>query len=687
MNTIKIACSILMCLLSISSWAKKPIRVACIGNSITFGYKLDNPNTESYPAQLQQMLGDGYKIGNFGKSGATLLYNGHRPYVAQTEFQSALAFSPEIAVIHLGINDTDPRNWPNYKENFVRDYISLIDSFRLVNPSVKIFIAKLSPIKSTHSRFKSGTRDWHRDIQKAIEVIARVTEVALIDFHTPLYHYPMMLPDALHPNKEGAEKLAKTVYSAITGDYGGLRMSDIYGDKMVLPHGKEFTIRGQANANEKVSIQLDRKKWHTFANDRGKWETNIPVLNAGSRYTLKLSTSNKTLQYKDIIAGDIWLCSGQSNMAWMMKQIGNTEHLEQDEHIRLYNMKGRWSNKAQNWDTCIYDSMNNLCYFEHTEWTYSNNKSIPNFSAIGYHFAKQLKDSLSIPIGIICNAIGGSPTEAWVERSALEFHFPDILANWYANDYVQDWVRNNGYAKVNKHVRHPFEPTYLFESGIYCLEKFPIKGVLWYQGESNAHNVLAHNTLFSLLVSSWRSFFNQQHLPFYYVQLSSMNRPSWPEFRNSQRELLAKIPNIHMVVSSDVGDSTNVHPKKKKPVAERLVYSVLSHSYGYKHILPSGPLYKDVSFKDTVAFVSFDYADGLRSSDGAALRCFEVAEYAGLFFPAVATIVNNQVKVYSPQVKNPRYVRYAWQPFTRANLVNVLGLPASTFSTPLNSEL
>ena len=158
-----------------------------------------------------------------------------------------------------------------------------------------------------------------------------------------------------------------------------------------------------------------------------------------------------------------------------------------------------------------------------------------------------------------------------------------------------------------------------------------------------------------------------------------MDRPSWPWFRDSQRRLLKEIPYTGMAVSSDQGDSLDVHPKNKKPVGERLARQALNRTYGMKTVVPSGRLFRSAEFRKGAAYVSFDFADGMSSSDGKVLRTFEVAETEGLFYPAKAEIVGDRIKVYSDQVKHPRYVRYGWQPFTRANLVNAQGLPASTF--------
>ena len=548
------------------------IKVACIGNSITYGYGLPDRTTQSYPAQLQKMLGESYQVENFGKSGATLLNKGHRPYMQQDEYRRAIDFGGDIVVIHLGINDTDPRDWPDYRDSFVKDYIELIDSFRAANSKVRIMIARLTPIADRHPRFLSGTRDWHGEIQLAIENVARYTGVQLIDLHEPLYPYPFILTDAVHPDSEGAFIMAQTVYSAITGDYGGLKMSLLYTDNMVLQRDVPLTVQGIANAGDRVTVSIADRQMKTKAGLNGKWSVTLPPLKAGGPYTLKISTDETDLQYQNVLAGEVWLCSGQSNMEFMLKQASTARDdipRAADQQLRLYDMKARWRTNAVEWEASVLDSLNHLQYYKDTEWKNCTPATASDFSAIAYYFGKMLRDSLNVPVGLICNAIGGSPTEAWVDRASLEYQFPAILKDWTKNDFIQEWVRGRAALNIKKSAnsqqRHPYEPCYLYESGIRPLEQYPIRGVIWYQGESNAHNWEAHEKLFKLLVNSWRKNWNDACLPFYYVQLSSLNRPSWPWFRDSQRRMLNEISHIGMAVSSDHGDSLDVHPTCKKP--------------------------------------------------------------------------------------------------------------------------
>ena len=667
---------------------RKPIKVACVGNSITYGYGIENREQNSYPSVLQRLLGKGYKVENFGHSGATLLSKGHRPYIQQEEYKKALAFAGDIVVIHLGINDTDPRNWPNHRNDFVKDYLTLISSFKKANPKARIVIARMSPLSHRHPRFESGTRDWHAEIQQAIALVAQQTNAQLIDFHEPLYHFPQMLPDAVHPNAQGAAILAQVVYGAITGDYGGLQLPEIYSDNMVLQHGQSLPLHGIANAGTKITVTIGNQQLNTTADSNGKWQVTLAPLAGKETYTLQITAGKEKRIFKNVVAGEVWLCSGQSNMEFEMFQASTGERdipQAENPNIRLFDMEARWrTDNANAWELSALDSINQLQYYKPAQWEVCSPKTVRAFSAVAYYFGRRLQKELNMPIGLICNAVGGSPTEAWIDRRTLEYDFPRILNNWRENDFIMDWVRQRAGENIAKATdklqRHPYEPAYLFEAGILPLAQYPIKGVIWYQGESNAHNKEAHSKLFPLLVKSWRTEFGNSQLPFYYVQLSSINRPSWGWFRESQRRLMKVVPHSGMAVSYDYGHPTDVHPKNKQPIGERLAQWALGDTYG-KKVLPSGPLFRSATFNGKAATVAFDYAQGMHSADGKTLRGFELSNGNGIFYPATAEVVGEEVKVTSEEVSNPKAVRYGFSPVTDGNLVNEANLPASTFTS------
>ena len=676
------------------------IKVSCVGNSITYGMRLDNREEDCYPAQLQRMLGDRYEVGNFGKSGATLLRHGHRPYFEQEEFRQAMAFAGDIVVIHLGINDTDPRNWPHFRDEFVGDYLALIDSLRSVNPKARFLIARMTPIGSHHTRFISGTKTWHGQIQEAIETVADAAGAELIDFYEPLHRYPWLFPDAVHPTAEGASILAKTVYSGITGDYGGLRVSPMFSDHMVLPREKDFLIRGTADAHEKVKVTVDGDILEAEANNRGQWCVLVPHRPAKVGAELRIETAKSSLVYRDVAFGDIWLCSGQSNMEFEVRQSSDAAP-RPDAGLRLYDMKCNWRTDNIAWPASALDSVNHLQYFAPTRWMPASDAAIARFSAVGYAFGQMLRDSLQVPIGLICNAVGGSTTESWVDRETLETRYPAFLRDWLHNDLIMEWARgraeknlSNRPASVEGYgivpTRHPYEPCYNFEAGILPLDHYPITGIIWYQGESNAERVEVHEELFPLLVDSWRNYFSvipseakESVLPFYYVQLSSLNRTCWPIFRDSQRRLLASRPGLGMAVTSDLGDPADVHYRQKRPVGERLALQALEKHYGHA-VKADGPLAKEAAHVGQDVYVDFYPQDALRSADGGPIVGFEVQDAAdGLFHPVAAEVSGGLVRLDCAAIRAPKAVRYAWQPYTRANLVNATGLPASTFRLPV----
>ena len=669
--------------------AQEKIKVACIGNSVTYGMTHKNPAETSYPTQLQQILGEEYEVRNFGHSGATLLSKGHRPYINLPEYTAALEFAPDIAVIHLGLNDTDPRNWPNYRDEFYGDYMNIIEALREKNSKVEIYVCQMSPIFNWHRRFKSGTRDWYWQIQEVIKTIAENGNFELINLSRHLYNRPDLMPDALHPNEQGAEIIAKQVYSAITDDFGGLSLPAIYSDNMVVQQGQPFVVSGTADAGKEVSVRFGKQRIIKKAAEDGTWRVMFTPMEAdGESYKLTVECGKEKKEYKNLVIGEVWLCSGQSNMAFMVKE---SSHIEQslanvkNRDIRLYDMKPRVFTDNIEWDSASLVALNNHDYYRPTTWQLQNEQNAKDFSAIAYHFGAMLADSLGVPVGLICNAVGGAPAEAYIDRKTLEFHpvLVDILYNWKENDMIQDWCRGRAKKNIAKSTnnmqRHPYEPCFLYENGIMPIAGYPIKGAIWYQGESNAHNVELHEVIFPTLVESWRKTWDNPEMPFYFVQLSSINRPSWSHFRDSQRRLASEIPNCDYAVSSDKGDPWDVHPKEKAPVGERLARLALNQTYGMSHVAQHGPTPVRMFSFNGRTVIEFENATELKTSDNNVLRGLEIADKTGPFSEVDA---KTEVKFKGNRIiieREGHRVRYAWKPYTDANLVNEAGLPASTF--------
>lgn len=668
------------------------IKVACIGNSITYGYGLEDDEREAlcYPTRLQAMLGPDYEVGNFSRSGSTLLRKGHNPFVKLPEFTDALAMKPDIAVIHLGVNDTDPRNWPNYSDEFIADYSAIIDSLRAANPDVRVIVALLTPICASHHRFRTGTRDWRLLEQTAIEKIARAKHAELIDFDRPLRDRQNLMPDAIHPDAEGYALLARTVAQAITGNYGGLSLPPLYQSGMVLQRHRPLTITGRANAGDTVTVTLDGIPYTSIADNRGDWNVLTAPLATGG-YSMTVTDGHRTITLNDILAGELWIASGQSNMEFPLSatvDAGSYTSAPADPMLRFYNMSPVARTDDRAWPDSIIMAVDTLGYFRPAKWAHVSPDNAPGLSAVAYHFARQLRDSLDVPVGIISNAVGGAPCEAWIDVNTLEHAMPEILLNWRRNDYVQKWAQRRAGRNAPEPHRHPYEPSYLFSAGIRPLGRPDIAGVIWYQGESNAHNMELHEQLFPLFIDSWRREFRRPDLPICFVQLSGIDRPSWPAFRNSQRLMADKLPNVFMAVSSDRGDSLDVHPRDKRPIGQRLARQALHNIYGMTNVTPAGPrpLSAEATRNGSV-ILTFSNAEGLTTSDGSRPITFETADGSDVFHTAAAAILSDGriILAPNPAVPQPTTVRYAWQPFTRANVVNGDGLPLSTFQITIDN--
>lgn len=673
-----------------ASAQNEKLKVACIGNSVTYGYGLKSPEKESYPAVLQNLLGASYKVGNFGFSGSTLLKKGHKPYFKTDAFAKAMAFKADIAIVHLGLNDTDPRNWPEYRSDFEADYSWLLDTLKKQNPKVKLYVCRLTPIFSEHPRFKSGTRNWYWQIQELIPVIAKANQAQLIDLNTPLHNRPDLFADNLHPDQEGAAIIAQTVYQNLRGDFGGLKLPMIFSDHMVMQRNQPIPVYGSAIADEKVEVTFNRKTISTVAAKDGKWKVMLPAMAHGGPYTLSVQAKSKNIVLKDILMGDVWLCSGQSNMAFPLINSGTGRaeaQVSSNPLLRFlkFNPTAETNNEA--WDEATLDKINKLDFFSGS-WASYSATTAADFSAVGYYFGKEIAAAEKVPVGLIQVAVGGSTIESWIERLTLEQDpvLIDVLTQWRKSDFIQEWVR--GRADVNlKNAtkvkqRHPYEPAYNYESGIEQLSAFPIKGVIWYQGESNAQNPELYAHSFEVLVDSWRKKWGYQ-FPFYYVQLSGIDRPSWPYFRDVQRKLEKVVPNSYMTVSSDLGDSLNVHPIRKKEIGERLALQALSHTYK-RSVISNGPVPIDAKeFSNTIQ-VSFAPGAILSTKDKAKLIGFELITERGIHLAVPASIIKNTVQLIVPAGQKVKTVCYSWQPFSKANLVNETGLPASTFSMPIH---
>ncbi len=689
MNILPKILFIILSLLTFGDHLYAQKKVACIGDSVTKGYGIKD-STKSYPSQLQQLLGNDFLVKNFGHSGATLLRKGHNPYHKTKAYQEALAFQPDVIVIALGLNDTDPRNWPNYGQEFVGDYTRLIDDFKRINPEVEVYICSMTPIFSGHPRFLSGTREWFDNIQALIPDIAKANNASLIDNHLPLAARIDLFDDYLHPNARGAEILAKNVAVFLKPVNQPLSINETFGNHMVLQRGVRNTFSGKASAQEKIVVQFNKKKYTAIADTYGNWQVQLDAQASGGPYEIEVSSSNSKIILTDILVGDVYLASGQSNMALPLQGALGADSLLADvnlyKHIRVYKNKVLAETNNVAWDKNTLHQINELNYFSGS-WEKSTNASISNFSAIAYATAVELYKSQRVPIGIVDISVGGSNTESWIARKVLEQDnlLATYIQNWRSSDFIQDFCRDRAAKNLElsevKHQRHPYAPAYNYESGISKWTSTNLKGILWYQGESNTHNIELYAYLFPVLVKSWRDAFKQD-LPFYFVQLSSINRPSWPAFRDSQRLLANSLSNVYMAVSSDVGHPTDVHPKYKLIIGERLANLIRQHTYKEK-LNAESPQPVKYRKSEGKLIIDFNNCKSLTTKNNDIIQDLEYITNKGEIIAIDnAAIVQNTLTI--PLNSNLKSVRYGYAPYTEGNLFSESNVPVSTFNISID---
>lgn len=464
---------------------------------------------------------------------------------------------------------------------------------------------------------------------------------------------------------------------------------------MVLQRNMPIHVWGDAEPGEQVSVELHGTRGTAVADHVGRWSVYLPAEPAGGPFTLTVHSSN-TIQLEDILIGDLWVASGQSNMEMPLAGFpGNAVVRDADKEIAAANYPTIRLLRVEK-DTSDYplDDLNKAY-----GWSVCTPETARDFSAVAYFFARDVQKTQHVPIGLIDSTWGGSPAEAWTSLTALgaDASLMPVFAARAARmnrettaqrlDAVDRKLKAEGKPVTPGREWHPdpnsWKPAALFNAMIAPITPLPIRGVIWYQGETNSarDRVGLYHRLFSTMIEDWRAQWRQGNLPFLFAQISSFgNSPdeNWGQLRDAQRRTLS-LANTGMAVTLDHGDETNVHPAEKRAVGARLALLARSMVYGEK-VTPSGPLFR-LAYPDAGSMrVQFDHAEGLQASVGA-LKGFEIAGAEGNFVAASAKIDGDTVVVSSPSVAEPRYVRYAWPNFTDANLVNSAGLPASTFTS------
>ena len=478
---------------------------------------------------------------------------------------------------------------------------------------------------------------------------------------------------------------------------------------MVLQRDKPIIIWGWAAPGETVTVQLGTASQSTQANARGEWKITLPAMDAGGPYVLKISGSN-TVEYDDVMIGEVWLCSGQSNMEFGMGMVNNSAaEIAQANHpnIRLLLVQRAWDAQPHpdmdgTWKICTPQSV--------TEGGWNG------FSAVAYFFGRELNEKLNVPVGLIEADWGGTRIESWTppegfaavpalqdEYARVEAGDPGSAAHHEllgrTLDQYDAWLQQARSAMTSNTVVPPVpkypdelqgpqdvqQATALYNGMIHPLAPFTMRGAIWYQGEANESEGMKYFERMKALIGGWREVWGEGEFPFYFVQIAPFNYGDNPQnlarLWEAQATAADKILNTGIAVVNDVGNLKDIHPKDKQDVGHRLALLALARTYGQQGLVDSGPTFKSLQIEGDTIRVKFDNTgSGLASRDGQPLNDFEIIDADnGGFVKADARIDNDSVILSAPGVPHPVAMRFAWSGLDEPNLMNHEGLPAGAF--------
>lgn len=483
-----------------------------------------------------------------------------------------------------------------------------------------------------------------------------------------------------------------------------VRLPALISDNMVLQQKAPASVWGTAGPNEKVAVTIDGKSASTVAGEDGKWSVKLENLKAGGPYEMTIAGSN-TITIQNVAVGDVWVCSGQSNMEFKVaraKDAPAETEAAKFPMIRMFTVGLKIANTPQS--DCT------------GKWEVCDPQTVPGFSAVGYFFGREIHQKMKMPVGLIHSSWGGTPAEAWTAKKALEGspEFKPILdrAEQEAREYPAKkaeydkqfaaWKAESEKAKAAGQPvprapiapRGPGTPYYLsglFNGMISPLLPYAIKGTIWYQGESNAARAREYRKLFPAMIQNWREAWGRGDFPFLFVQLANFGNSqpkktepadsTWAELREAQTMTL-KTPKTAMAVTIDIGEEGDVHPKNKQDVGHRLALAARSMVYGKEEVVASGPMFDSMKVIGNKVHLTFNQVDGgLVAKGGEDLKGFAIAGEDKKFAWADAKIEGRKVVLRADQVNKPVAVRYAWADAPVCNLFNKAGLPAAPFRT------
>lgn len=477
--------------------------------------------------------------------------------------------------------------------------------------------------------------------------------------------------------------LACGILPAVHAD---VSVPNIFSSHMVLQQAQKNRVWGKAAAGEDVTVSIDKQTHTAKADASGAWQVTLDPLPVGGPYELVIKGTNE-IKLDDVLVGEVWICSGQSNMQWSVNA-ANDPDLEKLSakypKLRMINFpqvgaqEPIWSHPDRKWQVCTPET-------------------VGGFSAVGYFYGRQLHQTLDVPVGMINNAWGGSSCEAWISRPLLEADplYKPMLERWDAMAKSEEELKGKtddaskeALQKLQGSLKGQGRPSNIYNGVLKSHLGYGIKGAIWYQGESNAGRAYQYREMFPLMISSWRKEWNQGDFPFYWVQLADFRdekpepaESDWAELREAQTMTMSKLPKTGEAVIIDIGEGKDIHPKNKVDVGRRLARWALANEYGIK-VAYHSPQYKSMEKKDKTIVLTFDHVEGgWRPFDVAVPRGFTIAGADKKFYKADAKVDGNRVVVSSKDVAEPVSVRYAWADNPVCNMFSGAGLPLTPFRT------
>lgn len=465
---------------------------------------------------------------------------------------------------------------------------------------------------------------------------------------------------------------------SVAGLGAKVRVAAVFADNMVLQRDLPVNIWGWADPNERVKVQVGKEIRQLKADAKGEWTVSLSPRGAGDAGVFEVSGKDSRVSFQNVVFGEVWYCSGQSNMGLVIRRTADWERVA----AGAANPDIRVARVAQ--DVAFAPKEDCLLMWG---WKAPSPDATPEFNAVAYFLAAELQKALKVPVGMLCAPYGASTAESWLSDARvmdLDGQMWRRINDYKNNTGFEDYLKDKSQLKQSR-------PTVCYNAMYYPVRRYTVRGAAWYQGESNSREPGLYFETMKRLIDTWRGDRNDPDLPVLVVQLANFRnkwKDGWVAIQNAQSELAAKIPNVYTSITNDCGDNGDIHPKDKQTVGYRLSLLARRHVYGEKELIAQGPTFKNMQIDGDKAVLTFDNVGrGLKcKAESGALTNFEIAGSDGVFYPADAKIsAADSVVVRSRSVSAPKNVRYGWKAdLTDVTFYNSAWLPAGCFSTLAN---